>query len=288
MLRNTILLALAFPLLPVACDPDPAPRSVNLVDLRRPLALASDRHHGDTRPTGPQEVHAGLNPQQSGECDMFAQDCQGGEKCAPSADNQWYEGWASQCFTVTGNKTEGDPCTVEGSPFSGEDDCAAGFLCWNVDGNNQGTCVKQCSGTEEAGTCEEDYMACVTTLQGAINICIPTCDPLVSDCNPGTVCLPSWGATNADFLCSPDVSGEMGQTFDPCEFANACDPGLLCVNVESVGPECAPGSTGCCTPYCDLSEPNTCPGQTQSCVPVYDPNNALPGHENVGVCAVPA
>ena len=44
---------------------------------------------------------------------------------------------------------------------------------------------------------------------------------------------------------------------------------------------------GCCLPYCDLDLPNTCPGQGLQCVPWYEPGEAPPGLEDVGVCHLP-
>ncbi|MFY0532131.1 hypothetical protein [Nannocystis pusilla] len=88
------------------------------------------------------------------------------------------------------------------------------------------------------------------------------------------------------FLCVLDASGDEGQAFDGCEFANACDPGLSCLDPE-LAVECDPMSTGCCVPFCDISAPNTCPGQGQECISWYEDVPALPGLENVGVCSLP-
>jgi len=41
----------------------------------------------------------------------------------------------------------------------------------------------------------------------------------------------------------------------------------------------------CCTPFCDLSAPNTCPLPEQMCAPWSAAPD--PGYENVGVCLVP-
>ena len=45
--------------------------------------------------------------------------------------------------------------------------------------------------------------------------------------------------------------------------------------------ECAEAE-GCCSPLCDLGEPNECPGTGQTCQPVFDPQPM--GYENIGVC----
>lgn len=44
---------------------------------------------------------------------------------------------------------------------------------------------------------------------------------------------------------------------------------------------------GCCEPYCDLTEPNTCPGQGQQCLAWYAEGTAPPECEHLGVCSLP-
>lgn len=88
----------------------------------------------------------------------------------------------------------------------------------------------------------------------------------------------------ASFECVLDASGEMGAYGDPCENFNTCDPGLACLNPEYV-PDCKAG--GCCSPFCDTSEANTCPGDGQKCIAWFEEGMAPPGYETVGVCGVP-
>jgi hypothetical protein len=71
----------------------------------------------------------------------------------------------------------------------------------------------------------------------------------------------------------------------PCNYINSCNEGLMCVNAEGVPePECT-SEAGCCSPYCNLNDGNTCPGVDQECQPVFDPQPSE--LEHVGVCLVP-
>ena len=89
-----------------------------------------------------------------------------------------------------------------------------------------------------------------------------------------------------NFICDFDASGEEGQYGDACAFINVCDYGLFCAAQETV-PDCVSGD-GCCSPYCDLTQPNTCPGAPlQECVPWYNEGMAPPGQENIGACQIP-
>ena len=64
------------------------------------------------------------------------------------------------------------------------------------------------------------------------------------------------------------------------------DQCLFCAAQETV-PDCVSGD-GCCSPYCDLTQPNTCPGAPlQECVPWYNEGMAPPGQENIGACQIP-
>ena len=47
-------------------------------------------------------------------------------------------------------------------------------------------------------------------------------------------------------------------------------------------------SEWCCTPFCDLTEPNTCPGAGggEVCTPVYEPGASPPGLEDLGACVI--
>jgi len=223
------------------------------------------------------------------ECDMFAQDCPPGEKCMPWASDGGGSWNATRCSMIQPNPGQpGDECEVEGSGTSGIDSCDLGSMCWDVDGEtNTGTCVAMCTGDESNPLCEDPDTFCTIANDGAIVLCLPSCDPILQDCAEGQACYP----INDGFACAPDASGEMGIYGDPCEFINVCDPGLACVNPEVV-PGCS-GAMGCCSELCDLADPGgamQCSGQGggQDCVPWYEEGNEPPGYEDVGICAIPA
>ena len=177
-----------------------------------------------------------------------------------------------------------EPCTVIGSGVSGVDTCGPHKMCWNVvDG--VGECIGMCQGTQEAPHCEDPAALCMVGREGILNLCFPMCDPILQDCPNNDLCLVSPNEPNC-FICVLDASGDEGQAFDPCEYANACDPGHLCADPK-LAAECDPDQTGCCLPMCDTSLANTCPGAGQACVPWFEAGTAPPGFENVGLCGLP-
>ncbi|MBZ5708369.1 hypothetical protein [Nannocystis pusilla] len=218
-------------------------------------------------------------------CDQWVQDCPEGQKCnAYAGDGQNH--WESlKCVDVV-RDPDGlyEPCEVFGSAASGEDSCDVGMICWGVD-DGIGTCIGFCIGSPDAPDCADPGAGCVETASGIITLCLRMCNPLLQDCQPGDVCVPNPDEPK-DFLCALDASGDEGQVFDPCEYANACDPGLYCLESE-LASECDPRIAGCCSPFCDTSLANTCPGQGQECLPWYEDGEALQGFEDVGVCGLP-
>jgi hypothetical protein len=195
---------------------------------------------------------------------------------------------ATKCSPVAPDpKQPGEECTVEGNAVSGVDDCEAAAMCWNVDPEtNMGYCVAFCMGSEVAPICAAPCHTCPLSGNGVLILCLPTCDPLAPGCRENEVCVPAPGGDA--FMCAIDASGEEGQYRDPCEYINACDPGLLCVNATTV-PDC-PGAVGCCTPFCDpeAADPG-CPdtGLGMECVPFYEDDYVPPCSGPVGVCTLP-
>jgi hypothetical protein len=220
------------------------------------------------------------------ECDVWAQDCPVGEKCAPWANDGGSSWNATRCVSIDDNPGEpGDPCQAEGSGVTGLDDCNASSMCWDVDETGLGTCVAFCSGNEASPVCESTEASCVIANDGVLILCLPNCDPLMSDCGDGSACYP----TETAFVCVFDASLEEGAYADACEYTNVCDPGLWCAPAETV-PGCE--TPRCCTPFCDLSEPDpdgSCPGAAggQECVPWYEEGQVPPGYEDIGTCAIP-
>ncbi len=217
------------------------------------------------------------------ECDIFEQNCPEGEKCMPWANDGGSSWNATRCTPIDTNPAGlYELCTVEGSGVSGIDSCELGMMCWNVDAETLvGTCIGLCTGSTNAPTCVDESAHCNINGEGILALCLPSCDPIGEEpCPDGEGCYP----TNYGFACIPDASGpKMGGLFEPCEFVNACDPTLFCASPDFVG-ACEPGSGGCCTPYCDLSNPE-CPDPT-SCVPFYEKGTTPPGLEDVGICGV--
>jgi hypothetical protein len=218
------------------------------------------------------------------QCDVWAQDCPDGQKCAAWADDGGSSWNALKCVDVTGTDNPGDPCTVTGTGVSGEDSCVEGAMCWNADENGSGTCVGQCQGTVEAPSCAAfPSTSCTVANEGVLILCLPGCDPLLQNCEGGDLCI----STGADgFVCVLDASGDAGAVGDPCEFANACDPGNACVNASAF-PGCT-GSLGCCANFCDLREGNSgCTEAGTECLPWYEMGTAPPQFVDVGICVLP-
>ncbi len=218
------------------------------------------------------------------ECDIWKQDCPEGQKCMPWAADGGSSWNATKCSPLNANPGQiGDECLAEGGGVSGVDNCDIGTMCWFLDAENKGTCVEMCQGSADAPTCSGDKV-CDESNDGVIIVCLDTCDPLAQSCPENQICFFDGVDT---FICDFDASGDEGQYGDPCAFINVCDYGLFCATQESV-PDCA-STDGCCSPFCNTMEPNTCPGApAQECVPWYAEGQVPPpGQENIGACAVP-
>jgi len=217
------------------------------------------------------------------ECDNWAQDCPEGQKC--TAYIAGGGGWnALKCVDVTGTDEPGDPCTSEGA-VTGIDSCIEGAMCWYVNQEGVGLCVALCTGDPEAPVCSDKGLCTISGL-AILNLCLPSCDPLLQDCpGPAGFCYPIADS----FTCAPDASGDEGQANDPCEFINVCDEGLMCAEAALVGAGCEPGRAGCCTSFCKFPDA-PCPNPDQQCVQYFDPAD-LPADDpwlDIGVCGVPS
>ncbi|MEM7151658.1 MAG: hypothetical protein AAF799_02405 [Myxococcota bacterium] len=214
------------------------------------------------------------------ECDMFVQDCPKGETCMPWANDGGAVWNSTRCAPLPPTPDAiGETCTVEGSGVSGIDSCELGSVCWNVDPTtNFGECVAVCGGDESSPTCA-DGDHCRLSNEGAIILCLPTCNPLAAECDDGQVCVPDYGGL---WTCVPGVSTpfEAGQ---PCDFDNVCEAGSICVDAE-LSDACV-GNEGCCAALCDLEFP-TCDDPAATCVPWYAPEQDPPGLGGTGICTV--
>ncbi len=216
------------------------------------------------------------------DCDIFAQDCPEGQKCAAWASDGGNAWNTAKCVDITGDQKPGEACKAEGGGFSGEDDCVKGAMCWDVDAEGQGTCIPLCTGSADRPSCEEG-LSCAEATDGVLSICLPLCDPLAQGCPGDDVCIPVGDA----FVCVPDASGEEGQVFDACAVANGCDPGLVCAG-SGAASECDQRVNGCCVPMCSISGMIGCPGVGQECLSLWGEGMAPPEFADIGYCAVPA
>ena len=216
-------------------------------------------------------------------CDIWAHDCPAGEKCMPWANDGGSSWTGTRCSPIAPSPAGiGEPCNVDGSGVSGLDDCDLASMCWDVDPEtNTGTCVPLCVGDPSGPLCDDPGRHCVQAAGGALNICLPACNPLLQDCREGLGCYSGYGG----FLCSPDASGGTGTLNEPCEFLNVCVPGLHCRGGPGV--PCPSGAAACCRPYCDLGASETPCSVLEECVPWNEHDNVPPQLQDLGYCAFP-
>lgn len=213
------------------------------------------------------------------ECDVIAQNCGEGEKCMPWANDGGFLWNATRCTPIARDPDQvGEACEVEGYVSSGIDSCDASQMCFNaaIEGLT-GTCVGFCAGPLQDPTCP-DGQACSISNEDILALCLPACDPLLATCADGEGCFPS--GTDS-FVCLPAPSQSIASLFT-CHLSGGCDPGTICLDSFFL-PDCE-DEGGCCSPYCDLTEP-VCPQRTD-CLPFFE-EGAVPQFEDVGVCALP-
>lgn len=214
-------------------------------------------------------------------CDTFTQDCPTGEKCTTA----WIDSeFRNLCVQVQAQaKAVGESCIQLGDIGPGVDECMLGSLCWDPDPvTGIGMCVELCGGTADAAVCDTPNTFCA--YGKSLQLCLQNCEPRdLETCPIGCTCIP--GVAD-NFMCGLNASGELGAYADPCEFINMCDPGNVCIDSALSGPDCEPGSTGCCMPVCDTAAP-VCPHPDLECMPWYEAGTAPAGSETLGVCAVP-
>lgn len=213
------------------------------------------------------------------ECDVFAQDCPAGEKCTWARS---YEGGgpdAMRCVPLSRDPlANGAPCTYDAETLDGVDDCAARAMCFEFmasEWDGTGTCVSLCLGSGEYSYCEAGSVC----IGGRVLwLCEPTCDPLAQDCPDGARC-DLYGLAP---LCLYDWADHGGVGAD-C-WQQDCELGLTCMVDAVVG--C--GGQGCCTPFCELGDPQaSCPLPGQKCLPPYDGYDP-PELAGIGVCRLEA
>jgi hypothetical protein len=234
---------------------------------------------GNTDPTGAfvPDVEIGSM------CDPMAQDCPEGEKCvaySTDGDGPPSAPWdANKCVEETGDLVAGDPCDIEGGKYTGIDDCVAGTQCLMTDDDGfGGVCVEFCDSNM---ACDQPTAQCNVVNNGALPLCLDSCDPLVQDCPEGQGCFNA----ASSFVCFKySAEGGEGTVGADCGFINACLPGNMCLDVAAVQ-GCEPTNAGCCAPFCAISEGGATCQSMEECLLVIDP--APPGYGDVGVCSLP-
>ncbi len=214
------------------------------------------------------------------ECDLVRQDCPRGEKCMPWGNDGGAHWNATRCSPLAEvPNAPGDPCQVEGSGFSGIDDCALGTMCWQVDpATNEGTCAAICDALPMGPTCPPSQ-ECVT-LDDTVPLCVDGCDPIAQDCPAGQSCT----LVDQQFYCGTEPQ-------EPIPLGGACSaPSSSCAGGQlcAYGPgfDCGEANEGCCAEICAVDDPNACQGVGGVCIPWY-PVAPPPEYANVGVCDPP-
>jgi hypothetical protein len=221
-------------------------------------------------------------------CDMLAQDCPEGQKCA-----RWL-GFSlhSKCVPVLGDGQPGDPCTM--NLQEGTDDCGPDSLCsanGAYDEPDTGICRPYCTGTLDDLQCPAGHVCIVRELTVTLStLCERLCDPLASDCEAGLGCyfeFESQQETDGNFLCnSSSGNPPLGQ---PCPdgYPFACAPGDFCIEEYKL-PTC--DRSFCCTTYCDPMQGDAgCADVPGTTCQVYADANFLnlPQYPHVGACMAP-
>ena len=218
-------------------------------------------------------------------CDPKLQDCPQGTKCTATnllPGDYWND---NRCVPVMGTQGLGESCQIAdlNEPGNGLDDCDVGLICLNFDDQGKGYCSEFCNKDDE---CDSGQGLCIPDINdGLLPICLATCDPLLQDCVAGQGCYGD--PAGPPFICfNPDPGESSGMKNAFCEFDNQCLAGFSCVDAaKNAG--CTPGDKACCTPYCDLGDPNpqaNCDAG-EKCVAYF--NESYPGYEDVGLCVIP-
>jgi hypothetical protein len=221
-----------------------------------------------------------------GECNPVSQSgCAAGEKCAFIVDQLDPLIGHIGC-TADGTDAVGAACT-EAAAVNTSDSCAKGGECYN------GLCHEICSTVNDQ--CTDGV--CQTFVDGSGNplpteICLFSCDPLLQDCT---------GEGEGCFIAREAVCVRAGSavTGDPCQNANGCvkgniclgDPGvcrLMCGTIEEMWADDGADPPALTWPTCCGNAAGDCATATLACA---TPNNMCwligdgsGGVLNVGFC----
>jgi len=200
--------------------PDAAPLpDVNPACIDPAAAFRGRPDRSTAQPTTDTSLAVACNPVSQTGCGV-------GEKCAWVVDQLDPEIGHLDCAPA-GTVSIGSACTEPTAP-GGTDDCEAGGHCYN------GYCHELCTTVNDQcgdGACQGflDDMGHPLPYE----ICLFGCNPLLQNCAAdnegcyvarGAVCVVSIGTAGAG---------------EPCQYVNACAPGLICM-----------GYPGVCRPFC--------------------------------------
>lgn len=101
-----------------------------------------------------------------------------------------------------------------------------------------------------------------------------TCDPRGStSCPSGQAC---YLVSDTQLTCAPEFPGDFG---DACDYLNQCDEGLTCLSAFAFD-DCD-NDVGCCSSFCDLDDPDSCPRHFECVEILTDPPRCF---ADLGVC----
>jgi hypothetical protein len=216
-------------------------------------------------------------PNSAGWCGL---DCPRGEKCMPWANDGGMAWNSFRCSPLDDEpNAPGEPCSVEGSQWSGIDDCEEDAICWQVDPRtNEGVCHAACNIIDDGTAVCPDPQACAI-LDAGVPLCVQSCEPLSPSCPQGQTCTFTYGG-----LACQIALGDTVQEGQPCGPEVVCELGTLCSYEPALDCTDEPG-VGCCAEPCDLNDPSACNG-TEVCLPWF-PLRPPPELAYLGVCAAP-
>ena len=224
--------------------------------------------HGASCPEGPPAPLYDWSPDL--ECSLALEDCPADETCSLSLRPN-----STACLPVQNAPEVGQSCSYveEGhAPFG---NCGRYGVCWN------GVCAQVPVGGSDVFICPDETASPYVGSRAAFVACLPSCDPL-GECPDGEHC----AFDDNRFTCTPTIGERVLGAGDSCGGEGQCGVGLACIGSDALR-SCELGGWGCCTPYCDVREPD-CPTGTQ-CVSWWPEDGArpLPVVEHVGVCMDP-
>jgi hypothetical protein len=267
--------------------PEPPPPSPTTAQTRPPV-----NHHTTTtgnaqdfilKPDGAAPLRASI------ECDIFAQDCDPGQKCAP-----WAEGGGPvlerhQMRRHHRRRRPGRPLHRPRAAAS----CRHRRLrprrrCAGTSTpSNQGTCVAMCTGTpRRTGMCPPQEIECLYhRRRQSSTSASPDCDPLLQDCGATTSASPA-GRRISSVSSTPPATMGIGQR--PLRIRQRLRQGprlprhrQRLERLRSMAPRAAASPSA-------SSPGSPCPNPDQECLPWFDPMMQVPpGYEDVGFCGIP-